>query len=254
MTKTVAIGGLGAIGLKLARALDEGVEGLKLIAVSARDAQALAERYRPQQIATIDTGVDLDFFPFQPPQPAPPDGGTVIFTGTMSWPANAEGLAWMMDEAWPRVLAARPAARAVIVGRGAPDWLLAKARERNLAWDFTGFVDDIRPRVHAAHAYVIPLRVGSGTRIKAFEALAMGCPMVSTTLGVEGLDITQGQHYLAADTAEGFAAATLCLLDHPEAATRMAHDARALLEEKFSWSQVARQFEAICLETLARRR
>jgi glycosyltransferase involved in cell wall biosynthesis len=108
--------------------------------------------------------------------------------------------------------------------------------------------------VYAAHAYVIPLRVGSGTRIKAFEALAMGCPMVSTTLGVEGLDITPGQHYLAADTAEDFATAILRLLDNPTTATTMAHTARALLEEKFSWSQVARQFEAICLETLSRRR
>lgn len=224
------------------------------IAVSARDAQALTERYQPQHVATIDTGVDLDFFSFQSPQPAPADGGTVIFTGTMSWPANAEGLAWMMDEVWPRILAARPNARAVIIGRGAPDWLLTKARDRNAAWDFTGFVDDIRPHVHAAHAYVIPLRVGSGTRIKAFEALAMGCPMVSTTLGVEGLGITPGQHYLAADTAEDFATAILHLLDNPEAATTMAHEARDLLEEKFSWSQVARQFETICLETLSRRR
>jgi len=225
-----------------------------VIAVSDRDAAALRERYLPRRIVPIDTGVDLDFFPFQPPPTAPKGGGTVIFTGTMSWPANAEGLAWMLEEAWPRVTAARPAARATIVGRGAPDWLVAKARELGAAWDFTGFVDDIRPHVHAAHAYVIPLRVGSGTRIKAFEALAMGCPVVSTTVGIEGLAITHGEHFLAADTAEDFAAAILSLLDNHAAATQMARQARDLVEEKFSWAQVARQFEVICLETLAARK
>jgi len=225
-----------------------------VVAVSDRDAAALKERYLPRRIVSIDTGVDLEFFPFQPPPTAPEGGGTVIFTGTMSWPANAEGLAWMLEEAWPRVTAVRPAARAVIVGRGAPDSLVAKARERGAAWDFTGFVDDIRPRVHAAHAYVIPLRVGSGTRIKAFEALAMGCPVVSTTVGIEGLAITHGEHFLAADTAEDFAAAILSLLDNHAAATQMARQARDLVEEKFSWAQVARQFEVICLETLAARK
>jgi glycosyltransferase involved in cell wall biosynthesis len=224
-----------------------------VIAVSARDAAELKSRYLPQRLATIDTGVDLDFFPFQPPPQAPEGGGTVIFTGTMSWPANAEGLGWMLEEVWPRVRAARPAARAVIVGRGAPDWLMAKAREAGAAWEFTGFVDDIRPHVHAAHAYVIPLRVGSGTRIKAFEAIAMGCPMVSTHIGIEGLDIAHGQHFLAADSAEDFAAAILCLLDNPAQARRIASQGRALVEEKFSWSAVARQFETICLAACAAR-
>ena len=222
-----------------------------VIAVSSRDAAELKDRYLPRRIATIDTGVDLDFFPFSSPAPAPTDGGTVIFTGTMSWQANAEGIDWMLEEIWPRVIAARPAARAVIVGRGAPDWLTAKVRERGVAWDFPGFVDDIRPHVAAAHVYVIPLRVGSGTRIKAFEAMAMGCPVVSTNVGIEGLAITDGAHFLAADDANDFADAILRLLREADATSRIARDGRALLEKKFSWAQVARQFEKICLETLA---
>lgn len=223
-----------------------------VIAVSARDAAALRERYLPRDVVAIDTGVDLEFFPFAPPQPAPAGGGVVIFTGTMSWPANAEGLAWMLEEAWPRVLATRPQARAVIVGRGAPDWLREKVRAAGAAWEFTGFVDDIRPHVRDAHAYVIPLRVGSGTRIKAFEALAMGCPMVSTSLGIEGLAIDAGAHFVAADTGEEFAVGILRVLDDHDGAARMAERARALLEEKFSWAQVARQFEGICLAALGR--
>lgn len=220
-----------------------------VIAVSARDAAALTKRYDLPNVATIDTGVDLEFFAFQPPAAAPVSD--IVFTGTMSWPANAEGIAWLMDDIWPRVVAARPDARATIVGRGAPEALVAKAK--NLNWRFTGFVDDIRPHVAGAQVYVIPLRIGSGTRIKAFEALAMGRPVVSTRIGVEGLDIADGEHFLAADTAEDFAGAILRLLDDAALRVQLAGAARALVAAKFSWAQVARQFEAICLRALHQR-
>ena len=213
-----------------------------VIAVSSRDADALTRRYGLGDVAVIDTGVDLDFFALQPPPVAPVS--EIVFTGTMSWPANAEGIGWLMDAVWPLVVAARPEARAVIVGRGAPEALVARAKGLN--WRFTGFVDDIRPHVAGALVYVIPLRIGSGTRIKAFEALAMGRAVVSTTVGVEGLDITDGVHFLAADTAEDFAGAVLRLLDDADVRARLARDARALVAEKFSWAHVARQFEAIC--------
>jgi len=222
----------------------------RVIAVSARDAAALSQRYALADVAVIDTGVDLDFFAFQPPPPEP--SSEIVFTGTMSWAANAEGIAWLMDEIWPRVIAARPDARAVIVGRGAPEALVARAK--NLNWRFTGFVDDIRPHVADSRVYVIPLRVGSGTRIKAFEALAMGRPVVSTTIGVEGLDIVDGEHFLAADTAVEFAGAILRLLGDAPLRGRLAHTARTLVEDKFSWSHVARQFETICLRALDSRR
>lgn len=216
-----------------------------VIAVSSRDAAALTQRYGLDDVAVIDTGVDLDFFALQPPPAVPVS--EIVFTGTMSWPANAEGIGWLMDAVWPLVIAARPGARAVIVGRGAPEALVARARGLN--WRFTGFVDDIRPHVAGAQVYVIPLRVGSGTRIKAFEALAMGRPVVSTTIGVEGLDIADGGHFLAADTAADFAGAVLRLLDDADLRARLARDARALVEEKFSWARVARQFETICART-----
>jgi glycosyltransferase involved in cell wall biosynthesis len=92
--------------------------------------------------------------------------------------------------------------------------------------------------------------VGSGTRIKAFEAMALGRPVVSTTLGVEGLDITPGEHFLAADTAADFAAAILRLFEDAALRTQLAEAARARLEERFSWAHVARQFENICLRAM----
>jgi glycosyltransferase involved in cell wall biosynthesis len=227
-----------------------------VIAVSARDGKALAALYDLPTVETIDTGVDLDFYGFAPVDRAAafgPSGGAIVFTGAMDWRANIDGIEFLMDEVWPIVMRARPDVNAVIVGRNPPADLIAKAKERGLPWEFTGFVDDIRPYVAAGHVYVIPLRVGSGTRIKAFEAMSMGRPVVSTTVGVEGLDVTHGEHYLAADTAEAFAQSILRLLDDAELRERLARAARGRVEERFSWSHVARQFEAICLRALERR-
>jgi glycosyltransferase involved in cell wall biosynthesis len=227
-----------------------------VIAVSKRDAGALKALYGLPAVETIDTGVDLEFYPFAPAELAPAfgaGGGTIVFTGAMDWRANIDGVAFLMDEVWPLIAAARPEADMVVVGRNPPEALIAEARARNLPWRFTGFVDDIRPYVSASHVYVIPLRVGSGTRIKAFEAMAMGRPVVSTTVGVEGLDVTPGEHFLAADSAADFAAAILRLLANADLRGALARAARARVEARFSWSHVARQFESICMRALARR-
>lgn len=223
----------------------------RVVAVSSRDAQVLADRYGLARVAEIDTGVDLDFFAAAPPEAAGdpgPDGGTLVFTATMSWAANVEGIHFLLDEVWPLLLRARPQLKAVIIGRNPPAALAEKVQSRNLAVTLTGFVDDVRPYVAQSHVYVIPLWVGSGTRIKAFEAMAMGRPVVSTTLGIEGLPVTDGEHFLRADDAETFARAILALLDDAGLRTRIAGAARNLMQAKFSWSQVARQFEAICLD------
>ena len=225
-----------------------------VIAVSDRDAAALAKRYELPAVEAIDTGVDLDFFACNPPGPDPtPGGGTLIFTATMSWAANVEGIHFLLDEVWPILLRARPGIRAVIIGRNPPASLSDKIASRGLNVTLTGFVDDIRPYVAAADVYVIPLWVGSGTRIKAFEAMAMGRPVVSTSLGIEGLAVTHDEHFVRADNTADFAGAILALLDDGARRARIADAARALMEEKFSWRVVAGQFEAICLRALERR-
>ena len=227
-----------------------------VIAVSKRDAAALRATYGLPRVEPVETGVDTEYYAYHPPADAPAFGlaeGTVVFTGSMDSRSNIEGVTFLMDEVWPLVLQGRPGARAIIVGRNPPAALVAAAKERKLDWEFTGFVDDVRAHVARSHVYAIPLRVGSGTRIKVFEAMAMGCPVVSTTLGVEGLAVTDGADYLRADTADAFAGAILALLDDPGRRAALSVAARTLVERQFGWEQVTQQFEAILAAVLPHR-
>lgn len=225
-----------------------------VIAVSDRDADHFRRHYGLASVAAIPTAVDLTFFEFKSPPPGAPAGGTVVFTGSMNWPANIDGIEFFMDSVWPLIAKAAPAANVVVVGRNPPTHLVERARKRGLPWTFTGFVDDIRPYVHEAQVYAIPLRVGGGTRIKVYEAMAMGCPVVSTTIGVEGLPLEADAHYLRADTADAFAAEVLRLLADATLGQRLATTARAYVEENFSAPSVARIFERICEQTIERHR
>lgn len=230
-----------------ARAVDS------LVAVSERDGRHFERICGAERVIVIPTGVDLEYFTFDDQESAvPDDGGTIVFTGSMDWLANVDGVGYFMDEIWPRIASARPQARMVVVGRSPPKALVQAARERGLAWTFTGFVDDVRPYVRDAHIYVIPLRVGGGTRIKAYEAMAMGRAVVSTSIGVEGLPVSPDREYLRADTADAFAAAVLRLLDDVGTRRRFAADARALVERNFSAHVAAAIFEEACLRAIAR--
>ena len=225
-----------------------------VIAVSERDAALFTKDYGIAHSCPIPTGVDLDFFSFsEPPPVGPATPPTVVFTGSMDWIANIDGVQFFLKEVWPLVLAKQPEARFVVVGRNPPAALQAQARTvRNVS--FTGFVDDVRPYVHAAHAFIIPLLVGGGTRIKAFEAMAMGCPVVSTSIGIEGLDALEGRDYLRRDDAASMAAAILDLTSDGALRSSLARAARQLVEERFGFRVAADAFERICVDTLTRGR
>ncbi|MES2263037.1 MAG: glycosyltransferase family 4 protein [Pseudomonadota bacterium] len=222
-----------------------------VIAVSERDARFFGDTYGVAASYAIPTGVDLDFFSFQsPPAVSAATPPTVVFTGSMDWAANIDGIEFFLNQVWPKILAGRPDARFVIVGRNPPASLRALARPLANV-EFTGFVDDVRTYVHAAHAFVIPLLVGGGTRIKAFEAMAMGCPVVSTAIGIEGLDAERDIHYLERDDAASMAAAVLELLNDDALRNGLAQRARQLVEERFGHEKASRVFEQICQKTLA---
>jgi glycosyltransferase involved in cell wall biosynthesis len=225
----------------------------KVIAVSERDGLKFRDEYGVTA-KVIATGVDLDFLHFEAPAAVNSLDANIVFTASMDSFANIDGVQWFMDSIWPIVASAMPRARVTIIGRNPDARLVRLAKERRLAWTFTGSVEDVRPYVHAGTVYIIPLRVGGGTRIKAYEAIALGRPVVSTTIGVEGLKLEASRHYLAADTPEAFAAAVMQLLQDAPLRVQLAQEARNFVEQHFSAQAVAKTFEAICRGAAENRR
>jgi glycosyltransferase involved in cell wall biosynthesis len=217
-----------------------------VVAVSERDADRFRKDFGIARAEVIPTGVDLDYFTCTPPEEG---AARIAFTGSMDWLPNIDAIDWFLDEVWNLVARACPDANLTIVGRNPPGSLIEKVRARGVPWELTGFVEDVRPHVRGSSAFIIPLRVGGGTRIKVFEAMAMGCPVVSTSIGVEGLPLGPDRHYLRADTAPDFAAALVRLLREPDLGRRISGEARRYVEEKFSFRHAARVFEEICRRT-----
>ena len=170
----------------------------------------------------------------------PPDGNTVVFFGLLSVAPNIDGLQFFVKSIWPSIAAARPNARFRIIGAGAPRSVLKLAGPRV---EMAGFVPDLRRELAQAAVLVVPLRLGTGTRLKVVEGMAMEVPIVSTTLGAEGIEVVDGRDVLIADDAAAFAAAVVRLLDDPELGTRLGASARRLAVDRYSWSAAA-----LCLE------
>jgi glycosyltransferase involved in cell wall biosynthesis len=226
-----------------------------VVAVSERDGDFFRRELGIDRVRVIPTSVDVAFYGFAPParrEDLTRAGGRLVFTGSMDWRPNIDALEWLMSEAWAAIVAASPATELVVVGRDPPRRLVAAAERRGLAWRFTGLVDDVRPFIHAADVCVIPIRSGGGTRLKIYEAMALGCPVVSTGIGAEGLPIVDGEHYRCADSPADFAAAVLHLLRDAPLRQRLARAARAHVDAHCSPHAVGRAFDAICLEALRR--
>ena len=222
-----------------------------VVAVAERDREHFRRAYGADNVSVIPTGVDLDYFSYSAtPALEPADPATVVFTGSMDWMANIDGIEYFMDQVWPQVTQVRPNARFVVVGRQPPAALVERATARGLNWEFTGFVDDVRPYVRRAHVYVIPLRVGGGTRIKVYEAMALGCPVVSTRIGVEGLPVEDARHFVAADRPADMASSILSLLERNDERSRLSAAARGFVEDRVSTASAAKVFEQICQHAL----
>ncbi len=218
----------------------------RVVAVSERDAAQFREQYDVNTSRVIPTGVDLDYFTYCRPD----ESDLVVFLGSMDWLANIDGVEFFLDRVWPRIAGDNPRARMRVVGRAPPEHLVRKAARKGYNWTFTGRVDDVRPHVQGAGAFVIPLRVGGGTRLKGYEAMAMGCPIVSTGVGMEGLAVEADRHYLRADDADSMAQAVLRLMGDAALRNRLATEARTLVQEQFSYLSAAREFERICLSAI----
>jgi glycosyltransferase involved in cell wall biosynthesis len=213
------------------------------LAVSEEDRALLARTAPEATVRAIPTGVDTSSF--VPNGHAESPTG-LVFTGSMDWYPNEDGILHFVDAILPLIRRQVPAAALTVVGRS-PSLRLRQAAA-GAGVGVTGRVDDIRPYVAEGAVYVVPLRVGGGTRLKILEALAMGKAVVSTTVGAEGLPLVPGEHFVAADEPADFARAVVSLLQDPRRRQALGAAGRRLVEERHSWAQVASQFEARCRE------
>ena len=213
-----------------------------VIAVSAVDAELMRREYGATSVGYVATGVDLEYF--RASRTRPPDSRELVFIGSMDWMPNEDGIRWFASEVFGRVQQRITGARLTVVGRS-PSAAIRELAARNPAIEVTGTVPDVRPYLERAAVSVVPLRIGGGTRLKIYEAMAAGAPVVSTSVGAEGLEIHPPEDIRIADTPEDFAAECLALLEDAEQNRRVAAAARAMVEANFSWAQVARRFAEV---------
>jgi sugar transferase (PEP-CTERM/EpsH1 system associated) len=218
----------------------------RTIAVSDVDADLLRRLAPGAEVRTVPNGVDLDFFQ---PAPEPPDPEELVFVGAMTHYPNADSVRFFVEAIWPRIRAVRPRANLTIIGAHPPESVRALGKQAGIT--VAGQVPDIRPYVHKASVYIVPLRVGGGTRLKILDAMAMGKAIVSTAVGCEGLEVTDGQDILVADTPEDFAARTLELMADAGRRTTLGAVARATVESRYGWARLGEMQEAVHQEARA---
>jgi glycosyltransferase involved in cell wall biosynthesis len=216
-----------------------------VIAVSETDREAMSSMVAREHISVVPTGVDLSKYQYDPG--ARPSGPLVVFTGSMDWAPNIDGVEFFCKEIWPQVLAKVPEARFRIVGRDPQPRVKALA-SKNV--EVTGTVPSIVDHLREAAVFVVPLRIGGGTRIKIYEGMAMGKATVSTTIGAEGLDVQHGRDILLEDSPASFASAIVTFLQNDEARRRY-EAAAAATARKYDWSVITQQFVEVLQKTIA---
>jgi polysaccharide biosynthesis protein PslH len=205
--------------------------------VSTEDGRIMSAVAPHAAVEIIPNGVDLAFFDV-PRQPIP---FRILTVGSLDWLPNIEGLIWFLDHVWPRVLENRPQTILEVVGRN-PAQTLLKRRDHHVK--VIGSVPDVREYLAKASVFVVPLFAGGGTRLKVLEAMSMRTPIVSTHIGIEGIDCMDGKHVLVATDPEDFAYKVVKLLDEPALAVPLLTASRALVEQHYGWNAIGERLDA----------
>jgi sugar transferase (PEP-CTERM/EpsH1 system associated) len=213
----------------------------RVVAVSDGDASTMRTLYGVQGVEAVPTGVDIDYF--TPPKPREPEVD-LVFVGSMDWRPNIDGMRWFAAEILPLIRRRRAACTLAIVGRSPSPEILRLAQD-DPSVRVTGTVGDIRPYLWESAVSIVPLRIGGGTRLKIYEAMAARIPVVSTTIGAEGLDVLDGENIAVADSPDGFAERCLALLEDAEARRKQSEAAWEMVSACYSWEVVARRFEQL---------
>ena len=221
-----------------------------VVAVSPEDAAAMVAEYGVRSVSDVPTGVDTEYF--RPSGTVARTPRNLVFTGSMDWMPNEDAILWFVEAILPRVRARVPDVTLTVVGRNPPPRVRALPTAHPYV-EVTGSVPDVRPYIERAELFVVPIRVGGGTRLKIFEAMAMECPVVSTPIGAEGLPVRDGVDALLAAEPDAFADAVVALLEDPARAAALGRSAATLVRERFGWDAVTAHFADACRATIAAR-
>ena len=214
-----------------------------VIAVSREDREQMQQEYRLDNVFDVPTGVDTAYF--QPTGRIETRPHHLVFTGSMDWLPNEDGIRYFTDQIMPRIKESVPDVTLTVVGRD-PYPSLVELSKRDPSVTVTGRVEDVRPYIEEAAVYIVPLRIGGGTRLKIYEAMAMEKPVVSTTIGAEGLPVKAGEEIVLADTPEAFAESVVGLFRQESFSTQIGQRSAAKVRAEFGWESVADDFAAIC--------
>jgi len=190
-------------------------------------------------VSVVPSGIDVKYLQAHPPVPKEP---IVLLTGFMDDPANEDGVEWFCHHVWPQLSARHPEVKFYIVG-SSPAQRIRRLARKDRRIIVTGEVEDLRPYRNRARVFVSPMRLGSGMRLKVLEAMAAGLPVVSTSLGMAGIEAQTGVNCLVADTPELFTRSVEWLLTDRALSARMARSARELVERKYTLEEGLRRFE-----------
>jgi sugar transferase (PEP-CTERM/EpsH1 system associated) len=216
-----------------------------VLTVSDTDREYFLRHIGSDKITAVPTGVDVEYFQ---PTSETCQPNTIVFTGSMDWFPNEDAILYFVNHILPRIRNHIPEVSVLIVGRRPSPKVRALASDRKI--QVTGAVEDVRPYIRQGSVFVVPLRIGGGTRLKIFEAMAMAKAIVSTSIGAEGLPVKDGTNILIADSPEEFAQRVVRLLQDSVERDRLGTAARQLVEQAYSWTTVATQFESV-LKSLA---
>lgn len=220
------------------------------VVVSPQDARALNSLDSRINPAVIPNGVDVEYYvPSEGVCSKPLAEQSVVFTGKMDFRPNVDAALWFADEILPPLRRNLPLAHVAFVGQKPAPQITSLANRPGI--EVTGWVPDTRPYISDAAVYVVPLRMGGGTRLKVLEAMAMGKAIVSTSRGVEGIACRDGREVIIAERAEAFAAAIVSLMRDPSRARELGMNARQLAVSSYDWRLLIPKFEEVYDSTVA---
>jgi glycosyltransferase involved in cell wall biosynthesis len=213
-----------------------------VLAVSHEDEVALQEAAgQPVDIVVVPIAIDIDEVA---PVKREVEPNHILHIGTMYWPPNIDAVKWFVGEVYPLIRRERSDVQFDVIGARPPADLLA-LNDAGLGINVTGYVEDPTPYKRQAAVVVIPLLAGGGMRVKILNALAESVPIVSTTLGCEGIQVTAGRDILVGDTPEAFAAQVLRVLNDPDLGEQLASNGRCLVEEHYDYRNACRPLDEV---------